>query len=161
MAPIARDIVEMGVDPIVIVSLSSSESKCFDIFHFPSWSAASKNNTTFIASILLSPAPPNPPPIPTTKIVKGGETGNAARNATIANMRRKPKSSKDWAAFEDAEDSVIAIHSWSSFVNAEVVKVYDAGSHYPSVFRKSLVLWIPAACMLRLILFRYEGREKV
>ncbi|GKU91486.1 hypothetical protein SLEP1_g5353 [Rubroshorea leprosula] len=91
MAPVARDIAEMGVDPIVKVfpvlafvgskvSLSSSESKCFDIFHFPGWDTASKNNTTFIASILLSLAPPNLPLIPTAKIVKGGETGNAARN---------------------------------------------------------------------------------
>ncbi|GKU96359.1 hypothetical protein SLEP1_g9600 [Rubroshorea leprosula] len=37
MALVARDIAKMGVDPIVRVSLSSSESKFFDIFHFPSW----------------------------------------------------------------------------------------------------------------------------
>ncbi|GKU89591.1 hypothetical protein SLEP1_g3714 [Rubroshorea leprosula] len=37
MAPIAWDIAEMGVDPIVRVGLSSFESKCFDVFHFPSW----------------------------------------------------------------------------------------------------------------------------
>ncbi|GKU88752.1 hypothetical protein SLEP1_g2980 [Rubroshorea leprosula] len=125
---------------------SSSKPEFFDIFCLPlnadgkfvvkesRWSSnafrdtASKNDTTSIASILLSPAPPNLPPIPTVKIVKRGETGNTARNATIASMRRKPRSSKDWAAFEDAEDYVIAIHSWSSFVNAEVLKVYDASS---------------------------------
>ncbi|GKV11177.1 hypothetical protein SLEP1_g22450 [Rubroshorea leprosula] len=162
MAPVARDIAEMGVDPIVRAFLLSNPSVLtFSIFLASLWSAASKNNTTFITSILLSPASPNAPLIPTAEIVKGGEKGNAARNATIASMRRKPRSSKDWATFEDVGNSVIAIHSWSSFVNAEVLKVYDDGFHYPSVFRNSLVLWILAACMLRLILFRYEGRAKV
>ncbi|GKV03789.1 hypothetical protein SLEP1_g16035 [Rubroshorea leprosula] len=236
MAPVARDIVEMGVDPIVRGDLrnfsyyyqghdnfsfcccqffpflpllvqkeeshdfSFSGGGSYDFFsqacllnkRESSWSSnafnntASKNNTTFIASILLSLAPSSPPPIPTTEIVKGGKTGNAARNVTIASMRRKPRSvnvrglaqgfragidrreqrklaaknSKDWAAFKDAEDSVIAIHIWSSFVNAEVLKVYDVGSHCLFVFRNSLVFWIPVACMLRLILFRYEGRAK-
>ncbi|GKU96662.1 hypothetical protein SLEP1_g9873 [Rubroshorea leprosula] len=83
---------------------SSSEPEFFDIFCLPHnadgkfccegrfTSAASKNNTIFIASILLSSAPPNAPPIPTAEIVKGGETGNAAWDATIASMRRKPRS---------------------------------------------------------------------
>ncbi|GKU97117.1 hypothetical protein SLEP1_g10297 [Rubroshorea leprosula] len=132
MAPVAQDIAEMGVDPIVRGDLRNFSYYCrgHDNFSFcccqffpfllllVQKSATSKNNTTFIASILLSPAPPNPPLIPTVEIMKGGETGNTARNATIASMRRKPRS------------------------------VYDAGSHYLSVFRNSLVLWILAACML-------------
>ncbi|GKV02511.1 hypothetical protein SLEP1_g14944 [Rubroshorea leprosula] len=118
MAPVARDIAEMGVDPIVRVSLSSFESKCFDIFHFPGWFVVKdalrhvernpmtlpfpmENNTMFITLILLSPTPPNPPPTITAEIVKGGETRNAARNATIASMRRKPRS--------------VSVHGWRNW----------------------------------------------
>ncbi|GKV15735.1 hypothetical protein SLEP1_g26494 [Rubroshorea leprosula] len=91
MAPIARDITEMGVDPLSEDALRHVERNPMTL-PFPMENAASKNNTTFIASILLSPSHPNPPPIPTAEIVKGGEIGNAARNATIANMMRKPRS---------------------------------------------------------------------
>ncbi|GKU94011.1 hypothetical protein SLEP1_g7553 [Rubroshorea leprosula] len=213
MAPVARDIAKMGVDPIVKgdliileISPTTVEDMTISLSVVASFSrsclccafrnAASKNNTTFIASILLTTAPPNPPPIPTAEIVKGGEIRNTARNATTASMRRKPRSVsvrgwRNWRIEIGAEKACCqecerdargnsqkkgielksevaaaqrlreeAADIWSSFANAEVLKVYDAGSHYPSIFRNSLVLWISAACMLRLILFRYEGKAK-
>ncbi|GKV06961.1 hypothetical protein SLEP1_g18779 [Rubroshorea leprosula] len=106
MAPVAQDITEIGVDPIVRSDLRNSPTTVeamrisLSVLKKRSWSsnafknAASKNNTSFIASILLTPAPPNPSPIPIAEIMKGGETGNAARNATIASMRRKPRSAQ-------------------------------------------------------------------
>ncbi|GKV19502.1 hypothetical protein SLEP1_g29754 [Rubroshorea leprosula] len=199
MAPVARDIVEMGVDPIVRVSLSSFESECFDVFHFPGW---------FVVKDALCHVEGNPMTLPfpmeerciqeqhhlhhlnpsifgsskrspnsncrdcerrrdrehclgcyncqheeeakerecawlekfadrdhekELKVIKeeyiGSKSSQGPAQGFLAGVVQRElrklvaKNSKDWAAFEDAEDSVIAIHSWSSFVNAEVLKV--------------------------------------
>ncbi|GKV47589.1 hypothetical protein SLEP1_g54477 [Rubroshorea leprosula] len=195
MAPVAWDIAEMGVDPIVRVSLSSSESKCFNVFHFPGWFVVNDAFHHVERNPMTLPFPAehciqeqhqlhrlnlsisgSSKPSPNSnyrdrerrqdkehclecyncqyeeeanerecawldklvdrerekelKVIKEQYIGSKSSQGPAQGFRakidqreqRKLAAKNDWAAFEDVEDSVIAIHSWSSFVNAEVLK---------------------------------------